>query len=275
MSVSRRRRIPAHADAGHGPDERWMASYLDMITVLMCMFIVMFAMSNVDQEKFEALRASLATGFGAEQTDAIDVSTGVVVPPDLVDDEGESFFELPQLPPNAAEEEYDSFALLRERLEQALEEEGLEEAATFTIDERGLTMGLKSAETFFATNSTALSAKARAVLDAAATVLADDTHDISVEGHADFRRPSPPFRDNWELSSARATGVLRYLANEGDVAHDRISSVGYGSSRPLAEGTSAAALAQNRRVDIVVLSAAEDDVRAELPRLDALAAGGP
>lgn len=267
MSVSRRRRIPVHAE--HGPDERWMASYLDMITVLMCMFIVMFAMSTVDQEKFEALRASLATGFGAEATDAVDVSTGVVVPPDLADDGGESFFELP---PNAAEEEYDSFALLQERLEDALEEKGLEEAATFTIDERGLTIGLKSAETFFATNSTVLSAKARAVLDAAATVLASDSHDISVEGHADFRRPAAPFADNWELSSARATGVLRYLANEGKVAHDRISSVGYGSSRPLAEGSSAAALAQNRRVDIVVLSAEEEEVRAELPRIAAAAA---
>ena len=272
MSVPRRRRIPAHgAQGGHdGPDERWMASYLDMITVLMCMFIVMFAMSTVDQEKFEALRASLATGFGAEESAAVDVSEGVVVPADLVDDEGEAFYELP---PNAAEEEYDSLALLRERLQDALDEEGLGDTATFTIDERGLTMGLKSAETFFATNSTVLSAKARAVLDAAATVLADDTHDISVEGHADYRRPAPPFRDNWELSSARATGVLRYLANEGEVDHERISSVGYGSSRPLAKGTSAAALAKNRRVDIVVLSSAAEEVRKELPRLDAVAAG--
>lgn len=269
MSVPRRRRMPVHS--GHdGPDERWMASYLDMITVLMCMFIVMFAMSNVDQEKFEALRASLATGFGAEASETVDVSEGVVVPADLVDEEGEGFYEIP---PNAAEEEYDSLALLRERLEEALDEEGLGDAADFTIDERGLTMGLKSAETFFATNSTVLSAKARAVLDAAGTVLATDSHAISVEGHADYRRPSPPFHDNWELSSARATRVLRYLATEGEVAHERISSVGYGSSRPLAEGTSAAALAKNRRVDIVVLSAADEEVREQLPRLAAAAAG--
>jgi chemotaxis protein MotB len=268
VSVARRRRIPVHSD--HGPDERWMASYLDMITVLMCMFIVMFAMSTVDQEKFEELRASLATGFGAEETETIDVSTGVVVPADVADEEGEAFLELE---PNAAEEEYESLASLRDRLQDALDEEGLGKTATFTIDDRGLTMGLTSAETFFATNSTALSAKARAVLDAAGGVLATDKREISVEGHADFRPPSGPFRDNWELSSARATGVLRYLANEGDVDHDRIQSVGYGSSRPLAEGSSAAALAKNRRVDIVVLSDADEEVRKQLPRLDAAAAG--
>lgn len=263
MSVGRRRRIPA--SHGHdGPDERWMASYLDMITVLMCMFIVLFAMSNVDQDKFEALRASLATGFGAEATETTDVSEGVVVPPELVDDEGEGFTELT---PNAAQEEYDSLASLREQLETALAERGLGDAATFTIDERGLTVGLISAETYFATNSADLSDKARAVLDAAGGALAADTHQISVEGHADHRRPSAPFADNWQLSGARAGGVLQYLVEQRGVAAARITSVGYGSSRPIAEGDSAEALAQNRRVDIVVLSAADEQTRAALPAL--------
>src|SRR5690606_24626302 len=132
--------------------------------------------------------------------------------------------------------------------------------------------GLISAETFFEPNSTRLSKKARAVLDATGEVLAADKRRISVEGHADFRRPSPPFRDNWELSTARATGVLRYLAQEGEVPAKRIRSVGYGSSRPLAEGTSPAALAKNRRVDIVVISEADEKVRKQLKRMDAAAA---
>jgi len=243
-----------------------MASYLDMVTVLMCMFIVMFAMSTVDQQKFEALRASLATGFGTEASDAVDASEGVVVPPELVDEAGEGFVEVH---PNAAQAEYDSLAALRGRLQDALDARGLGDAATFTIDDRGLTIGLISAETFFAANSTALSDKARAVLDAAGSVLATVSYAISVEGHADFRPPSAPFADNWELSSARATGVLHYLVDERAVDQGRVSSVGYGSSRPLAEGSSAAALATNRRVDIVVLSDADDEVRALLPGLAA------
>ena len=59
----RGRKKGGHDEAEH-PDERWMASYMDMITVLMCMFLVLFAMSTVDQEKYIALKNSLATGFG-------------------------------------------------------------------------------------------------------------------------------------------------------------------------------------------------------------------
>lgn len=92
MSVRARRRVPQEEHSG--PDERWMASYMDMVTVLMCMFIVLFAMSTVDQEKFEALSASLATGFGQEPSDEIDATTGVVVPPELVDEKGEDFADV-------------------------------------------------------------------------------------------------------------------------------------------------------------------------------------
>ena len=66
MSIRRRRRHEPHEE--NGPDERWMASYLDMVTVLMCMFIVLFAMSTVDKDKFEALSNSLATGFGQKSS---------------------------------------------------------------------------------------------------------------------------------------------------------------------------------------------------------------
>ncbi len=65
-----------------------MASYMDMVTVLMCLFIVLFAMSTVDQDKFEALKNSLATGFGAEKSINADIAQGIVVPPELVGSEG-------------------------------------------------------------------------------------------------------------------------------------------------------------------------------------------
>lgn len=276
MSVRRARRIPDH---GHqGPDERWMASYLDMVTVLMCMFIVLFAMSTVDEQKFEALRASLATGFGSEASAGVDVSEGVIVPPELLDEAGEGFLDIalpaadPQ--PTAAQLEYAGLDDLRARLQVALDTQGLGDAATFTIDDRGLTIGLVSAETYFATNSDELSDKARAVLDAVGGVLAADEHRISVEGHADHRPPFAPFADNWQLSTARATGVMGYLVDARSVGGERVTSVGYGSSRPIAEGDSEQALANNRRVDIVVLSDADEEVRALLPQMSGVDASG-
>ncbi|WP_336645791.1 OmpA/MotB family protein [Microbacterium sp. USHLN186] len=266
MSVRRRRRI--EPDGHSGPDERWMASYLDMITVLMCMFIVLFAMSSVDQQKFAALSASLATGFGQEKSDKIDVSQGVVVPAQLLDEQGEGFADIEL---DAAQKEFDDLSALRDRIRDALAQRGLADAATFTIDARGLTISLVSAETFFGTNSTALSAVATDTLDALGGVLAGIPNEISVEGHADNRQSVAPFATNWELSSARATQVLRHLVERCGIPAGVIQSVGFGDARPIEKGTSEQALAKNRRVDVVVLSEADEEVRQLLPGLQAKA----
>ncbi|GAA3666013.1 OmpA/MotB family protein [Microbacterium marinilacus] len=259
-----RRRVPDHAANGHdGPDERWMASYLDMVTVLMCLFIVLFAMSSVDQQKFDALRDSLATGFGQEPTDEIDFS-GLVLPPELrAKDVGyASNADLA-----AAQAELDDLRSLRERLEGALEARGIADTAEFTIDDRGLTVGLVGAETFFSTNSVDLTAKAVTVLDALGSVLVDVPNRISVEGHADHRAPVAPYPTNWELSSGRATQVLRHLVEADGLQGDRTQAVGFGATRPLADGSDDESLARNRRVDIVVLSDAAEEVRALIPGL--------
>ena len=110
-----------------------MASYLDMITVLMCMFIVLFAMSTVDQQKFQALSASLATGFGQEKTDDVDVSQGVIVPAEMLDEKGEGFADVEL---SAAQKEFDDLSALRDRIRDALAQQGLADSATFTIATR-------------------------------------------------------------------------------------------------------------------------------------------
>lgn len=245
-----------------------MASYLDMITVLMCMFIVLFAMSTVDQQKFQALSASLATGFGQEKTDDVDVSQGVIVPAEMLDEKGEGFADVEL---SAAQKEFDDLSALRDRIRDALAQQGLADSATFTIDARGLTISLVSAETFFATNSSMLSGVAVDILDTLGAVLTTIPNQISVEGHADNRQSVAPFATNWELSSARATQVLRHLVESCGIAPAVIQSVGFGDARPVAEGASAEALAKNRRVDVVVLSDADEEVRQLLPGLQAKA----
>lgn len=266
MSIRGRRRIEPE---GHsGPDERWMASYLDMVTVLMCMFIVLFAMSTVDQQKFAALSASLATGFGQEVSDKIDVSEGVVVPADLLEEDGEGFADIEL---SAAQQEFDDLSALRDRVRDALAQQGLQDMVTFAIDTRGLTIGLVSADTFFATNSPVLSATAVRILNTLGGVLTSVPNEISIEGHADSRQSTAPFATNWELSAARSTQVLRHLVEVCGIEPSAIKSVGFGDARPIAEGTSTEALAKNRRVDVVVLSNADEEVRQLLPGLQAKA----
>jgi len=243
-------------------DERWMASYMDMVTVLMCMFIVLFAMSTVDQDKYEQLRNSLATGFGAVEVGAVDTAEGTVVPADKVDAEGESFTSA-----QLAAIEVDDLEAIKQAVSAGLEANGLQASVSFTLDTRGLTIRLVGSETYFASNRAELSDAAHQVLRAISAPLAASGREVSVEGHADVRNSAPPYPSNWELSSARATQVLRDLVERGGVGQDHIQAVGFGSSRPLAPGTSPEELALNRRVDIVVLTTQSEEVSALIPEV--------
>ena len=245
-------------------DERWMASYMDMVTVLMCMFIVLFAMSSVDADKFEQLKNSLATGFGSTEVGSVDTAKGVVVPASEVGKDGEPV-EVPMSDLDLAKAEVDKLEELKEQMRVNLANNGLEHTVEFQIDERGLTIRLVGSETFFASNSTDLAGVAPAVLDAVSPVLAGTSYEIAVEGHADSRNPGPPYPTNWELSSGRATQVLRRLVENGHVGQERIGAVGFGSARPMATGSSDADMATNRRVDIVVISDQPESVRALIP----------
>ncbi|WP_144872697.1 flagellar motor protein MotB [Microbacterium sp. 1.5R] len=269
MSTARRARGRGHADDSHDePDERWAVSYADMVTVLMCLFIVLFAMSNVDATKFEMLANSLATGFGQEESTegAADIAEGVVVPPELRDDDGVIDLQA------RATAEYESLEEIRARMDQALTAQGLQNTVSFVIDERGLRVGLVGAETFFSDNSTTLSGKADAVLDSIGDVLTSVDNQVSIEGHADHRVSAYPFATNWELSGGRATQVARFLVEHEGIAGARVKATAFSDTRPIAQGDAPEALASNRRVDIVVESSEEDQVRALIPAL-ASAAG--
>jgi chemotaxis protein MotB len=257
-----------HAEDEH-PDERWMASYMDMITVLMCMFIVLYAMSTVDQDKYMALRNSLATGFGQTDVGAIDTASGTVVSASDVtaDGKGYSTGDETDMSKTAAS----GTAGTAEERAQAQAE--LDDLVQFATDARGLTVRLVGSETFFGTNSADLSDTARRVMDAIAPVLRTAGHDVSIEGHADQRSSTAPYATNWELSSARATQVLRDLVERGGLPVEHAQAVGFGSSRPLTTGGTEADFATNRRVDIVVVSNQSDAVSALLPELEAAAEG--
>ena len=277
MSAPRRRR-PKEEEENH-PDERWMASYMDMVTVLMCMFIVLFAMSTVDQEKFEQLRASLATGFGAVETNTVDTAVGVVARPGQVDDEeildpeadfagaGELETEVPDAndPAALAAAEVQDLSLLKEKIQTGLEDKGLADTVRFELNERGLTIRLVSSEMFFAPDLADLTDQAVEVLETVGPIVAPTSYQMSVEGHTAQVRQITDKALDWELSSSRAVKVLRYLVEVSGVEFSRVQAVGYGESRPLSPGTTAAELAQNRRVDVVVLSGQTEQIRELIP----------
>ena len=258
MSGHKRRRGGGHGGEFH-VDERWMASYMDMVTVLMCLFIVLYAMSTVDQAKFEQLANSLATGFGQAASETTDTAEGVVVPADLVDEQGEGFTAL-----QLAQQQVHELEEIKRRIDEALITAGVAASAHAVIDVDGLTVGLIGEDTFFGGNSAVLKPEAEAVLRSIAPVLAPLQNQITVEGHADPHGSPAPFATDWELSAARSTAVLRFLVESGGVQGAKISSVSYGSTRPAKLAITQSDHA-NRRVDIVIRPTSAASVSALIP----------
>ncbi len=257
MTSRRRGRKKFEPEEDH-PDERWMASYMDMVTVLMCMFIVLFAMSSVDAQKFEQLKNSLATGFGAVEEGKVDTAEGVVVPEDKVDSELEGLTDL-----ELAVTETDELLAIRQRISADLAAKGLLETVRFSLDERGLSIRLIGAESFFRPDAADLTAQTLQVLDSIRPVVAPSKREVAVEGHtAIVDAPDPRY---WELSSERATNVVRNMIGGEGVDPGRIRAVGFGSARPLTPGGTAEELALNRRTDVVVLSDESESVRSLIP----------
>lgn len=238
-----------HAEDGHA-DERWLVSYADMITVLMCLFLVLFAMSSIDADKYEQLKASLATGFGTTPGTDVDSSVGVIVTPEMVDEEGVGFASDETEDKKAARKEVADFGSLVAQITANLAAQGLQDQVSFSIDERGLTVKLLGGQTYFAGDSAYLQQSALTAIDAIGAALAGIPNHVSVEGHIDPYGQGSPALNDWELAGARSTAVLRRLVETDVIAPDRISSTSFGGVHPTVEGESAL----NRRVDIVVLT---------------------
>ncbi len=239
-------------DEGHA-DERWLVSYADMITVLMCLFLVLFAMSSIDADKYAQLKDSLATGFGTTPSTEVDSAVGVIVDPNLVDSEGIGFTASDTKDAKAkeaAKKEVAEFDALVKEITANLAAQGLQDQVSFAIDERGLTVKLLGGQTYFAGDSAALQSTAITAIDAVGAALTGIPNHVSVEGHIDPYGQGSPALNDWELAGARSTAVLRRLVETGVIAPERISSTSYGGVRPEVAEESAL----NRRVDIVVLT---------------------
>jgi chemotaxis protein MotB len=253
-----------------------MASYMDMVTVLMCLFIVLFAMSTVDANKFEKLRNSLATGFGAVASETVDTASGTVVPPELVDKNLEAFAANPaaanpaagvpdaKTPLDEAMKEVDRLHALEAKMKAGLAAAGLTENVEFQIDQRGLTVKLIGSQTFFEADRPELTTRASQVLQVISPILGPAALEIMVEGHAANGVTAYP--STWELSSARAVNVLRYMVDRGGIPPNTIGAVAFGSARQVNDDSTPALMELNRRVDIVVISDKPEVVRALIPQ---------
>ena len=289
MSGGSRRRAKKHSEEEHENHERWLVSYADMMTLLLVLFVVLFAMSQVDKDKFAALASGLSEAFGApiqaitgpgtssdsSVLPALDAAVDIQIPaaPTAQQSVDAAAQEAQQVAAQA-QAQYASLDGVRQQIDDALVAAGYAGAARYEINERGLVVHIVSDPVLFDAESATLLPQGRSILDAITPALAGLPNHLDVEGHANHLAVTAggPWPSNWELSGARASTVVRYLAGAG-VPETHLAATGYSSTRPVVPETDTDAITLNRRVDIVVLSTASAEANELLPGLAAAAPG--
>lgn len=289
-----RRRAAPHEEEEHENHERWLVSFADMMTLLTAVFIVLYSISQVDATKFAALASGLSESFGAP-TSILDSGSPTDDPSvlDQLDSPmqvNSDFDPTEQADPGEvdraaaqaaadhsaqvtaeAQATYAQLLAAQQAIEAALAAAGQPEAVEFTIDERGLVVHVVADEVLFGPEQADLRTEGAGVLDTIAPTLAALPNLLRIEGHTNSLPVTPggQFPSNWELSTARATTVLRHLAETDGLAEARLSAAGFAATRPLIPDSDPASVSVNRRVDIVVLSDASSEANAQLPGLAA------
>lgn len=302
--------MPKKKDSGgeggeEGPSKAWLDSYADAMTLLLAFFVMLFAFSSVEQDKFLQFKAGLADSFGASEAH-VDTGDGIlllgselvsqivqqpdgggnsesegdqasegdeiepeVVPerPDGVDpdddtdedaetgaEQGEAVVdEEPDVTGEVTAGDEEAIDRLTDDITGRLDAIGATNYAEVQRDPRGVVIYLED-RVLFASGDSTLHADGATVLDALAPLLTAIDNSIAVEGHTD----NVPTRGgrwptNWELSTSRATNVLRYLNEVAGVPAVRMNAAGYADTRPRATNTTPEGRQRNRRVELVVL----------------------
>ncbi len=236
----RRRRIPAEA-VNH---DRWLISYADFVTLLFAFFVVMYAISAVNENKYRVFSKSLENAF-AEKKHQQEGGEGVQSDPDNA--------AYPVNPDDAWVAESRQLQQASEQLTRVLE--GLISENLVTVKKNKYWIELQmNSELLFLSGSAELAKTSLPVLKKVAEVLEPLRNQINVEGHTDnLPIDTVKFPSNWELSSSRATSVVRELINNG-IAPPRLSAIGYGEFHPVADNKIEEGRFKNRRVVLLIIS---------------------
>jgi chemotaxis protein MotB len=229
--------------------ERWMLTYLDMITLLFVTFVVLYAMSNVDKAKYEAVAQSLAAAMGSPSTE---VGNGTGAGPGVI------VSDKVTLNPAVPVQTRKARAKLYDKAYDILRSEIQAKRIDVRQEERGLIIQL-GAQVFFEIGSADLPAGTMNEFLPVAKMISSIPNRIIVEGYADdvTLESGSAFRDNWDLSAQRAITVLNLLQDLG-VDPTRMNVAGYGASHPLVSNDTPEGRAYNRQVNIVIPYSADE-----------------
>jgi chemotaxis protein MotB len=228
--------------------ERYLLTYADLMNLLLILFIILFAYSQVDTQKFQQLSQSLGAAFGNGS------------PPSLVSggSSGNSLINFPATMPSPvipSTMEASQYEAAEDAISSIIEAGNLGGNVSVQMTERGIKMSIDASLAFKSASAELEKDAKKEVLAIGKTILSKmPSKHIRIEGHTDdIPINSVKFPSNWELSSSRAINVLKLLVDEAGLNPKLVSPVAYGDSMPLVPNNSDANRQKNRRVDIVIL----------------------
>jgi chemotaxis protein MotB len=260
----------------HVNHEAWVIPYADLLTLLMAMFIALFAMSTVDMSKFKELSLGFNEALGGGE-----LSTGVFDPHHTakgpLEGEGNGDKPLPGGTVGAGERsesqsvvsalikdhedlqvakaaERATFSDIERDLREVAKRLGFASKLSLRLEERGLVVTVVTDQILFRSGSAELEPAGFELLDVIADTLKEIENPILVEGHTDsIPISNSVYRSNWELSGGRAGSVTRFFERAG-LDRTRLRAMGLADLFPLGDNRTEAGRAQNRRVEIVIQS---------------------
>jgi chemotaxis protein MotB len=249
----------------------WLATFGDLMNLLLCFFVLLFSMSNVDAEKYEQVAASLASSFsvmsggGSAIDEGVLISSGVSQLSDLdqyfssmgKNQEGETTV-------TDTKSEYENEALaesekMAEQIEQMVAENGVKDEVEIAFNSHYVLLTLNGAF-LFDSGSAQIKDESLPLIDKVALIIEKySDRIIEIEGHTDNVPISNlNFRNNNELSTARALAVLEYFVNDKGINPTKLKSSGRGEYVPVADNSTAEGRARNRRVEVKIYNSYSD-----------------
>jgi len=237
------RRDKGHEE-GAEADERWVISYADLVTLLFGFFILLYATADQNITKFESLARGLSDAFNVPVNEGLRDGTPIF-------EEGTGIVPGTSDVTNAVIE--NDLLFVRDLVQKESADRGLVGRIVVSEDEDGISIRLAD-NLVFPPASASIRPEALPLLEIVAAVINELGREARVEGHTDnIPVGTSQYPTNWELSSARATAVLRYLVDEGGIPPELIFAAGYGEFQPVADNLTPEGRSLNRRADIVIL----------------------
>jgi chemotaxis protein MotB len=266
-----------HDDHGEHPDERWLVTYADLMTLLVALFMVLFSISSVNKSKFESLQHSLQDAFsgrilpGGKSIKEAGGTDNVANPSPSAPESSlqpyvggkpqeatKSGGKSKAVQNNASKAgdaaEQQQFRKLQAKINAVVKSKGLTGKVQTKITDDGLVIRILTDKVLFASGSAVVEPKSYGLLKGVADVLrvGAGSHQLIIQGHTDSQPiHSAQFADNWALSGARALGVTEIFSHFG-IDPTRMTFAGKGEYKPIADNSTPLGRSLNRRVEILV-----------------------